>query len=241
MKNSTKYLLAALLVLLTSLTAYNMALRTEYHKGTYKDPLRGYVALDFKGFTEVAVPAASTVGVRVVAGPFGVRINPHVTEFVRLRQQDGRLVVTVDFPARQEFLGWEEAVVISCPRLAALRTDAVYTEAGQLVVDRRESGGHKVLVLGFSQDSLLVQADRGSRVELASNDLTFLRAVAGPTPGSRTTLQLNADNHIAAASLTLGHQSELMLNNVFIPQLRHQFADSAKVTLAGAALGSLAK
>jgi hypothetical protein len=228
MKNSTKYLLAALLVLLASLTAYNMALRAEYRQGTYKDPMRGYLSLGFKDFTEVSVPAASSVGVRVEAGPYRVRMSPRVAAFVHVRQQGGQLVVTADFPARQEFLGWGEAVVITCPRLTALRADAVYTEGGQPVADKGESGGHKVLVTGFKQDSLLVQADRGSHVELASNHLAYLRAVTGTTPGSHPNLQLNADN-----------QSQLTVHNLAIATLHYQVADSAQVMLTGAALASL--
>lgn len=65
MKTSTTFLLAALLVLLASLTAYNMALRAEYRSGTYKDPLRSYKVLNFKNFTEVTVPAASALSVKI--------------------------------------------------------------------------------------------------------------------------------------------------------------------------------
>lgn len=240
MKNSNRYLLAAVLVLLASLTAYNMALRTEYRKGTYKDPLHGYTALAFKGFTEIVVPAASSANVKIVAGPFSVRINPAAAEYVRISQQGQRLLITANFPETHKYLGRNETVVISCPRLAALTTDAVYQEHGQPQVDKEHANGRRVLVQGFRQDSLLVQSDRASRVELVSNDLAFLRTVAGPTPGSHTSLQLNADNHIAVADLTLRHQSELVLANVLIPRLHHQFGDSVKVTLTGVALGSLA-
>ena len=241
MKTSTKYLLAAALVLLASLTAYNMALRTEYRKGNYKDPLRDFTTLNFKNFEEVAVPAATTVSVKIVAGPFSVRLNPHVAEVVHVRQQGRRLVITADFPERQRFLGFNNQVVISCPHLAALSTDAVYVEAGQLRTNKHETAGHIVQVQGFRQDSLRLQQDHASRIELSDNELKFLQAVTGTSAGSHSYLQLNADNHIAAASLTLGHQSELTMNNVAIPLLHRQFADSVKVTLWGAALGGLAK
>ena len=241
MKNSTKYLLAAVLVLLTSLTAYNMALRAEYRKGDYKNPLHGYVTLGFKDFTEVAVPASNAVSVKIVSGPYGVRLNPRATDYVHLRQQGGRLVITAVFPSGRHYFGQAETVIISCPRLAALTTDAVYEEKGKPWVSKDYRDGQRVLVQGFTQDSLVLQANRGSYIKLLDNKLGFLRAKAGATPGSHGLLELRADNQIAAADLTLGHQSELEINNVAIPKLRYHVADSVKVILTGAALRSLPK
>jgi len=238
MKTSTTYLLAALLVLLASLTAYNMALRTEYRSGAYKDPLRNYEVLNFKNFTEIAIPAASRINVKVLAGPFSVRVNPAAAKLLRVSQQGGQLRIALALLGEPETLGWGETVVISCPRLTALTTDGTYEVAGQL----RHSPtvvGRTILVQGFTQDSLSLHQDRGSRVELANNRLGLLRAVVGTTPGSHPILQLNSGNHIADANLTLAHQSELVLDNVQISQLHHRLGDSVKVTLAGAALGSL--
>jgi hypothetical protein len=238
MKNSSKFLLAAVLVLLASLTAYNMALRTEYHLGTYKDPLRGFVSLPLTGFSEVVVPAASTVSVKVIAGPYSVRISPRVREFVQVRQQGTRLVIEANFPERQQFLGWGEGVVINCPRLTAVSAAAEYLEAGQRRVDKGYPENRRVQVQGFKQDSLLVRADQGSHVELAGNQLDLLRATTGAMPGSHASLTLAADNQIGAAWLNLQHQSELRMNNVLIPGLHYQVSDSAKAQLSGAALRS---
>jgi len=241
MKNSLKYLLAALLVLLASLTAYNLALRAEYRRGNYKDPLHNYVSQPFRDFTEVAVPASSVVSVKIVPGPFGVRLNPQAAEYVHLRQQGSRLLITATFPKWRRYFGPAETVLISCPRLAALTADAVYESQGQPLTTTNFREYEKVLVQGFRQDSLTLRQNHGSCIELADNTLGMLRATAGAGPGSHGLLQLNSNNRIAAANFTLNHQSELLLDNVQIPQLRHQFGDSAKVTLTGAALGSVLK
>ncbi|MDO7887176.1 hypothetical protein [Hymenobacter cheonanensis] len=239
MKNSSNYLLAAVLVLLASLTAYNMALRAEYRRGDYKNPLRGYVAQGFRDFTEVVVPASNVVSVKIVPGPFSVRLNPGAAEYVHLRQQGGRLVITAAFPRWRRYFGPAETVLISCPRLAALSTDAVYESQGKPLTTNDFRDYEKVLVQGFRQDSLVLRQDHGSHIELADNELGMLSATAGPSLGSHGLLQLNRGNRIAAASLALAHQSELVLDNVQIPQLHRQFSDSAKVTLTGAALGSV--
>ena len=243
MKNSVKYLLAALLVLLASLTAYNLALRAEYRRGDYKDPLHNYVSQNFRDFTEVAVPASNVVSVKVTPGPFSVRLNPTAAEYVHLRQQGNRLVITATFPKWRRYFGPAETVLISCPRLAALTADAVYESEDKPLTTKEFSDRDytKVLVQGFRQDSLTLHQDHGSGIELAGNTLGLLRATAGAGTGSHGLLQVNADNHLAAASLTLAHRSELLLDNVQIPQLRHQFGDSTKVTLTGVALGSALK
>jgi len=243
MKNSVKYLLAALLVLLASLTAYNLALRAEYRRGDYQDPLHNYVSQNFRDFTEVAVPASNVVSVKVTPGPFSVRLNPAAAEYVHLRQQGNRLIITATFPKWRRYFGPAETVLISCPRLAALTADAVYESESKPLTTKEFSDRDytKVLVQGFRQDSLMLRQDHGSGIVLAGNTLGALRAVAGTSLGSHGLLQVNAGNRIGTASLTLAHQSELVLENVQIPQLHHQFGDSAKVTLTGVALGSALK
>lgn len=240
MKTSNKLLLAALLVLLTSLTAYNMALRAEYAKGDYKDPLHGYARLDFKDFTEIDLSAAGSARVQVVAGPFGVRLSPRAAELVQVRQQGHRLVVQVDLRKPDQYLGWGQTLVISCPRLAQLTAGNGYRVAGQPKTgDKFRSS--TVQVEGFRQDSLRVRLDQASNVTLAGNKLGYLAAVAGTTPGSTAGLTLAATNYIGAANLDMQHRSELTINNIFIAKPSYRFADSAKATLTGAALGSLAR
>ncbi|MEJ7667009.1 MAG: hypothetical protein WKG07_49670 [Hymenobacter sp.] len=237
MKTSMKLLLAAALVLLASLTAYNMALRAEYRSGTYKDPLHDYTTLSFRNFTEVEALAAGVVGIRVVAGPYQVRISPQAAKYVRLRQQGSRLVITAAFPNQRESPG-QATVLISCPQLNRLTANAEYAIDGQPHRDKQEISyaARPVVVQGFAQDSLSVRQDNASRIELTDNRLGFLRAVAGLTPGNHAGLTLAENNRIAAASLTIGHQSELTINDVEIPKLRYRFGDSAKVTLTGRAL-----
>jgi len=240
MKTSNKLLLAALLVLLTSLTAYNMALRAEYRKGDYKDPLHGYTSLGFKDFTEIDLSAAGSANVKVVAGPFGVRVSPRAAEFVKVSQQGTRLVVQVDFKNPEQYLRWGQTLVISCPQLAQLTAANTYRVAGQLK-GQNKIRPTQVQVQGFRQDSLRVRLDQASNVTLLQNRLSYLGAVAGATPGSTAGLTLAPTNYIGEADLNMQHQSELTINNVAIPQLTYHFADSAKATLTGAALHSLAR
>ncbi|MBF9219942.1 hypothetical protein [Hymenobacter ruricola] len=240
MKTSNKWLLAALLLLLGSLTAYNMGLRAEYAKGTYKDPAQTTTALNFKNFSEVDVQAASQMGVKIVAGPYGVRLNKQAEKYVKVTQQGQRLTVRLAFPEQQESLGGRQGVVIiSCPQLRQLTAGAAYQVKGKVLTDKAPGYDRALRVEGFRQDSLWVRQDLGSQVEMANNQLGYLRAETGRSPGSRSVLHIANTNRIQAADLNVQRLAELKLEAGGIKQLRTHFGDSAQATLTGAGLSNL--
>ena len=151
-----------------------------------------------------------------------------------------RLVVQVDFAKPDQYLGWGQTLVVSCPRLVQLTAGTTYRVAGALQPKNKNTNS-EVQVQGFRQDSLRVRLDQASNVTLNGNKLGYLAAVAGTTPGSTAGLTLAATNYIGAADLDMQHRSELTINNIAIAQPRYHFADSAKATLTGAALGSLTR
>lgn len=226
MKTSNKWLLAALLLLLGSLSAFNLNLRTEYKRGAYKDPLRNTNALNFKDFDEVDIQAASRMGVKLTAGPYAVRVNKEAAKYVKVSQQD------------RESLGGGSTLTISLPQLRKVVAGATYSEFGKTQTDKGEGRGG-VRVQGFRQDSLLVQHDYATKVELADNKLAYLRAESGQRPGSRSVLHFEKTNFIQAADLNMQAQSELEMEGGHIARLGCQFGDSVKATLSGASLRSL--
>ena len=237
MKTSNQGLLAALLLLLGALTAFNLSLRAEYRRGTYKDPLRNTTALNFKDFTQINVPAASALKVKIVAGPYGVRVSDKAAEFVKVSQQGGRLSVALAFPEERQYLGGGDVLTISCPRLDQLSASATYSVNAKPATDRASRGGN-VRVQGFRQDSLTLRQDQGARVELAGNQLGYLRAEAGASAGSRSVLRIEPGNRIEAADLRMQSQSELQLEGR-IGQPRYAFGDSTRASFTGSALRGL--
>lgn len=176
---------------------------------------------------------------KIVAGSFAVHVEKDAAEFVHVVQHGEHLAVSLAFPKEWEWLGRQEAVVISCPRLATLATEGTYTVAGQPQVDKLQAGG-TVLVQGFRQDSLLLRQERSNQIRLVGNTLGWLRAVVGTSPGSGPELEIGPDNHIQVADLTIGHQGRLELATA-IAHLRQQFSDSATVTFSGAAARGLGR
>ncbi|WP_035565493.1 hypothetical protein [Hymenobacter sp. IS2118] len=239
MKTSNKWLLAALLLLLGSLTAHNMSLRAEYARGTYKDPKRNTVALAFKNFTEIDVQAATAMGVKIVAGSYEVRLAKGAEQYVKVTQQGPRLTIALAFPEERQSLGGQHTLTVSLPRLTQLTASGTYLEKGQPVREKVGRGRSSLRIEGFRQDSLRLQQDHGTQIDLANNQLGYLRADAGRTPGSHPVLHIDKTNRIQAASLAIHSQGELQLAAGGIPDLRTQFGDSARATLTGAGLRSL--
>ena len=238
MKTSNKLMVAAVALVLGSLATYDAALHAEYRTGQYKDPLRDYQALGLRNFDAVRVPSASGLRVKIVAGPFAVHVDNDAADYVHVTQHGQQLLVSLDYPEQPEPLGQREDVVISCPRLAALTTEGSYTVAGQVPVSQRQAGG-EVEVQGFRQDDLTLRQDQSNLIRLLGNTLGRLRAVVGATAGTEPRLEINADNHIQRADLTIDHQGHLDLATA-IPGLRYHFSDSASVVLSGAASHSIA-
>ncbi|GAB2848555.1 hypothetical protein [Hymenobacter ruber] len=235
MKTSNKLLVAAVALVLGSLATYDAALRAEYRTGHYKDPLHNFTQQASTGFDAVEVPAGLYFRVKVEAGPAGVWVNKEATEYVRIRQHGRTLAVTLTDPKEEHFLGGQPHVIIHCPQLQQLTTDAPYPAAQRK--DHQNSPGGEVVVRNFNQDSLRVNQRWAGTVTLESNNLRQLRAVAGAA-GSASTLEVAGNNNIQAADLAINHQSRLALKTR-IPQLRYQFSDSATVTFGGAAAQGL--
>jgi hypothetical protein len=177
------------------------------------------------------------VNVKIVAGPFAVHVNKKAAEFVHVTQHGEQLTVALDYPKEWKWLGPQEALAISCPRLTALSTEGTYTVAGKPQASKLQAGA-EVEISGFRQDSLMLQQARSSQVHLVGNTLGWLRALAGTHAGSEPELSIDADNHIQAADLTVGHRGHLVLATA-IPRLRYQLSDSVSVVLNGAAARSL--
>ena len=237
MKTSNKLFVAAVALVLGSLATYDAALRAEYRTGHYKDPLHNYQALGLRNFDAVSVPSASGLRVKIEAGPFAVRVSKDAADYVRVTQRGQQLLVTLAYPEKPESLGRQEAVVITCPRLAALVVEGTYTVAGKAVLSRIEAGG-EVEIKGFRQDSLTLRQEQSNQIRLVGNTLAWLRATAGTRPGSEPGLGIGADNRIQAADLTINHRGHLDLATA-IPRLRYQFSDSATIALSGATARSL--
>jgi hypothetical protein len=247
MKKSTILIGSALVFFLGTLTAFNFVMKAEYETGHYKDPYHEFVSRDFTGFDAVEVNgttslAASKIAVKIVQGPYQVRLHNRVQDFVQIRQEGKKLVIEVNKKEKDTWTNYRHVVYISCPKLNALTTTTDYTVAGKPHLDLYFDDSYiyrTVQVVGFEQDSLKLTQDHATTVELIKTKLGYLHGVLGVTPGSGSKLVIGKGNQINSAALDIKNKSTLFMHDVKIPSLAYQFSDSAKAEFSGRALGLL--
>lgn len=247
MKTSNQFLIAALVVLLSSLAAYNIVLKAEYKSESYKDPYRNYVAMDFSDFEEVEVNPGTKLNVLIEQGEtHAVYLYKENEEVIKLSQDGKRLKVDLALTDEHDKVrGWQSPmVIIRTPNLSLLRTNAVHTSNGKVETTLKRSSMqyyHLVDVKGLKQERLTLDLDNGSNVRLVGNELTTLQAVAGNSQESNPMLLITTDNKIQQAELDIRNNAYLVLQNVAIPDVRCTFSETAQVELSGASLAILRK
>ena len=236
MKTSNKLIIAALLLLLVSLIAYDYKLKDAYDSGSYKNPYREFTTLKFKDFDAVDVTSSIAANVKFIQGPFKVIIDSNALEYVKVKQQGKRLQITVHFEHDYPFNHNPYVLVISCPKLVELYTNTLYTQDRKRVIDnelREEWNTRLVLMEGFEEDSLFIKQDYASAVVLSGNRIKSVRAVTGESPGSVSRLTVLKSNHFGHANIDILNNSSLFLNDAAIQNLSYHLADSARIIVNG--------
>ena len=247
MKTSNKLLLLALVVLLSALATYNIALKAEYNTKSYLDPYRNYVALDFSGFEEIEVNSGDMISVLIEPGDaHAVYLYKGNDEVVQISQQANTLQIDVATNEKRNGLrGWgSPQLIIKTPMLHTLRSNALHTFNGEPVthVKRLNSAEWRNTTLkGFKQDSIRLELDNGVLVQLEGNELQHLHAITGTSPDSDPKLLIQNTNKIQQANLDIRNRSYLSLLNVAIPELRYTLSEQAQVELSGDALTVMRK
>ncbi|MGZ3751274.1 MAG: hypothetical protein ACXVB0_19025 [Mucilaginibacter sp.] len=244
MKTSIKLLLSALLVVVVALFAYDKMVQTEYRSNAYKNPYRYYTDLKFKDFDTINVKSVSASNVLFEQGPFRVRISPGADEFTRISQNKRILDIEAVFKYGYQNNLNSYVVIITCPKIASLKTSAWYGTNGKFYIDtivKDQWNMRKVLVEGFKQDSLVIAQDYGSRVFLSNNNIGYLKATIGLSNSSGSQLNILNNNHFENVDLEADNKSTLLINSMPKNKSILKIADSAQLILTGSARNILKK
>jgi len=244
MKASNKFLFAAAVFTLLSLLLYDLLLKAAFKSGDYTDPYKNFVTLKFKDFNILDLHSSTAANVKIVQGPYSIRMDENATGFVRLRQEGSRLQINASFDGIYQSFPNQYIFLISCPRLSEVITNASYRANNTEVTDtivREDWNMRQVLIDGFSQDSLRISQDYGSTVVLANNHVRAISAVVGRSQGSGSNLIIRASNVFGNATLDIQNNSKLFLDNARIQNLSYQLGDKAKLIITGKAKNLLTK
>jgi len=247
MKNSYKLLIGAAIILFGTTTAYDFALKAEYEKGIYKkpgykDPMQDFTKLGYKNFNIIEINAADLLNIEIShSDTFDVRVKNDFKDEIKIKQEGSRIIISFD--KKKAYVSNGRSLVIRCPVIDSLITDAVLMINGKRVVTLQgrynvDFGHEGVKLQGFQQDSLTLTINNASIVSLKNNKLDYLKADLGISESSysRPNLSLDKSNEINYADLNLQNKSRLSLNNISIKHLEFKISDSAQVQLSGASL-----
>lgn len=236
MRTSNKLMLAALLLTVVLLTWYDLRLKAEFQSGAYKLPYRNYATLNYTGFDVVDLNASTAANVKFVQGPFSVWVDHNALDYVLFKQQGNHLQIYASFEGNYRWNPNPYVIVISCPTLTQLSTDATYRADHRKITDtivRDDWNMRQVLIDGFRQDSLSIIQDYGSTVVLANNTIRSLKAVIGKSDRSGSKIILRSGNEFQDVLLDIGHQSKFLLENARIHTLSYRLADNAQLIVTG--------
>jgi hypothetical protein len=238
MKTSNIFLFAAAVFTLLSLVVYDFLLKAEYKSGAYPDPYKHFVTLNFTHFDVVDLPSSTAANVKFIQGPFSVRIDEYAKNFVQVSQEGTILRIYARFDGGYQTTSSPYILLISCPKLLAVKVNAGYhannTEVTDTIV-REDWNMRQVLIDGFSQDSLHISQDYGSTVVLANNHIRAVSAEIGESPGSGSNLIIEHDNVFGNVILDIQNRSKLFLNNAGIRDLKYQLGDKSQLIVTGKA------
>ncbi len=238
MRTSNKFVCLALLLTLLSLVAYDLLLKAEFRSGRYKDPYQNYTNLEFKDFDVLDLNSATVANVKLIQGPFNVRIDKYALDYVKVKQEDKHLQIDAVFDDHYHGNQNPYILVISCPKLVELNARASYRANGGWVTDsiyREDWNMRRILVDGFTQDSLHISQDYGSSIVLANDQIRSLSAIVGENAGSGSNLAIQSGNRFQEAALDIEHNSRLELDNSMIDVLKYRLGDSARLIISGKA------
>lgn len=249
MKTSTKILVAALLLLVSSLMFYNWQLVAQFRKGEYTDPLYNFEKLNFRNFDRIELRSSSAVNLTVVQGAFKVLANPMAHQFLEVRQEGRTLIVSARFQDHWRTVNNAPVLYVSCPTLSELEADATYFIRNDSVTDKEVSVFNimPTYIKGFSLDSLTIREDHAASVVLAGNKIGKLTATLGGKKSeglsqdtrNGPSLVLEDNNQLTLTDLQILHQSHLSINGKNIQHLTYYLADSASLTVNGLAAHQL--
>ena len=244
MKTSNKILIVTAATLVVANLIYAFAIKQEYLTGNYKKPYVDFAGLPYHNFDKVIINPSNLITVKLVQGPFKVLVRNAIKDNLIIKEVNHTLTIDLTWGYARFNSGRDIVVFISCPKLQTVTANAVYTLNKVNYIDTvaiDDWSDHHLLVDGFKQDSLSLIQKWGSRVVLQNNAFGYLHAKIGNQELSSPKLTVLKSNIVKFADFEINDKSRLFLNEARITATNYHLADSASLTVNGAATRSINK
>jgi len=219
---------AAVLIILGSLTAFNVKIRQIYLTGSYKNRFNGMDFTATKGLEKLYIKNANIIGVRIEKGNTeGVWLRGNAKDQYQVSYKDHAL--TLGLSKEGENLGssiWGEVIIVTKTLSAVQSTSSVIDK------DKRYDAG-TISMTGLQLDKLSLQISSGVTVSLGQMQIDELKATVGDKTGTEAGLNISSTTQIRSAELNVPGKSSLVLANPKITKATYNLSDSATVTVNG--------
>ena len=239
MKTSNKLFLTAILIVIISLITYDLALRAEYKKGTYKSRFYGYEKTTiYNGFSSIDNRAANLISIQVEKGKApGVWVKSVWKDRFNISRKGTTLVIEVANKQSTRVSAYSNSITVVCPSLDSITTAPYLGKSGMNELHSRGT----TIVAGFTLDKLSLKISKGLDLFLNGNKISDLKASVGDDKSDNAKLTISSSNQIANATINVPGKNHLEIQNSLIANRNFTIADSATVAFSGQFLKLMGK
>ncbi len=234
MKTSNKLFLTAILVVIISLITYDLSLRGQYKKGTYKSRFYGFEKITaFNGFNKIDNRAANLISIQVEKGNESVIWVKGVwKDRFNISRKGTTLVIEVANKQSTQVSTYDNSITIICPSLDQVTTVPYLGKSGQNIIHSRVT----TTVAGFTLNKLSLKISKGVELFLKGNQIDDLQASVGDELSDNAKLTISSSNQINNATINVQGKNYLEIENPVITKRNFTIADSASVAFSGSFL-----
>ena len=229
MKKSTIMITAAVLVILGSLTAFNIKIKQIYLTGSYKSRFNGMDFTPLNGLENIDIQNANKLGIKIEQGEKeGIWIGKTSKDIHQLDFHDHTLKMGFSEEAKKNgYYSWDEVVIIT-KNLKKVKTMPYISNPE----DANNITG-TLEIKGYQIKNLDLQVGLGGTFFLYKMQMDTLNAIVGDEKNGKAALYISSDTKINTANLNVPGKSTLTLADPKITKAVYNLSDSATVSLNG--------
>lgn len=222
-------IIAAVLITLGSLTAFNIDVKKVYLTGAYKSRFRGMEFTALKDVEQIDIQGANRMTVKIERGnKEGIWINESAKGKVLAAVNQHKLKLELSAQSEADgYRPWNEIIIVT-KNLSQLNL-ASYLRKGE---DNGYNEGD-VTISGYTAKQFDVQVSKSVNVFINQMNITSLNAAIGSQNEGEAELTLSSDTKVEAARFNIPGAGNLTLHNPSITKVVYNLSDSATVTLSG--------
>lgn len=232
MKTSTMFIITSILVILTSLFAFDYSLKRVYLTGEYKSRFNGMEFTPLSKVEKLNIQTAKLPAIQIEYGDKeGIWIDRSIKEKIKFNANQHTLSLSASEASKNDKDLWINGnIIIVTKKLTSITTasDEVKKDGRKYSLRSSEIG-----VKGYHLPQLDLQIAPFVSIHLHRIAIETLNATVGTRTSEGAELTLSSDTKIGSAALNVPGNSKLTMLDPKIIKTNYMLSDSATVSLNG--------